>query len=61
MISLCNGWEFSETWSEDFMRFQGDGPFGPPAPHGEGVFPALCRAPGLRDGLRLPAEAGHPR
>ena len=23
MISLCNDWEFSETWSEDFMRFQG--------------------------------------
>ena len=23
MISLCNGWEFRESWSEDFMRFQG--------------------------------------
>ena len=39
----------------------GGSPSGPPAPHGKGVFPALCRAPGLRDGLRLPAEAGHPR
>ena len=23
MISLCSGWEFSESWSENFMRFQG--------------------------------------
>ena len=25
MISLCNGWEFSHQWSEDFMRGEGHG------------------------------------
>ena len=25
MISLCNGWEFSPQWSEDFMRGEGHG------------------------------------
>lgn len=25
MISLCNNWEFTREWSEDFLRFTGDG------------------------------------
>ena len=24
MISLCNHWEFTQQWSEDFLRFEGD-------------------------------------
>ena len=23
MISLCNNWEFTETWSDAFARFEG--------------------------------------
>ena len=24
MISLCSGWEFTETWSEEFLHFEGE-------------------------------------
>ena len=67
MISLCSGWEFTERWSEDFARGEGEGR---PVrlPHNVGELPLHYAGPqdyericGYRRTLELPAEAAGKR
>ena len=67
MISICSGWEFTEQWSEDFLR--GEGPATPVRlPHNVKELPLHYSGPkdyericGYRRTLRLPREAAGKR
>ena len=67
MISICSGWEYTEQWSEDFLRGEGTGT---PVrlPHNVQELPLHYSGPrdyervcGYRRTLRLPEEAAGKR